>query len=678
MSLDPQAPLDAHGGDAIYEQLLSILAEGSRTQLGLIQETTRELLESADPAQRSLLERVRQGVWELGTLVSDISDLYAYSSGRLNEADSDFDLRVTLEGVRSRLSRTQPQAGWMAISRIRHDVPPLLEGKPARLQDILLGVTAAMVPTWPEGTLRIEVCKSWEREGVIELVFRCEFRPAQPPASEQVESLRSRLAAAGESPVIARHDLRLQLAQRLAIAGGGSLSPGAPEDGALSFELRMPFAMRSVPESAPESGPPLTLHGRRALICDGSESRRSRLAAILGLWGLQTEMCGTSQAVLETLRDAAAQGRPFDIALVDSELQDTDGATMGRLIREDLAYQATRLMMLFGVGLRGDAKLAEDTGYEAYLPRTISIHELREALIVLLKRGGDDSKRAPIVTQHSLADVRLEGVRVLLVSADPVGALVLEAVLRRKGFSVDRIGHVADGAERCEKTRYDFLILDLAQMSEQDVAMATGLRVLLDEHGPTPIAVLVERPDSDENRGLEGLAPNAVFTKPVNLEDICAFCEGSLYPELAAAPVPPRPSRAATVFVVSNAPGEGEPVVFERGCLGEMTMGIESLQLSVVESYLDDMPRRVEAIATAVMAGDVVTAERDVLSARALALAIGAMATAHCLGALGQQLEQRRLEEAQFMLARLRAESEKSLGVLRAEHLSMKQEKPAA
>ncbi|TMQ74189.1 MAG: hypothetical protein E6K81_00915 [Candidatus Eisenbacteria bacterium] len=107
-------------------------------------------------------------------------------------------------------------------------------------------------------------------------------------------------------------------------------------------------------------------------------------------------------------------------------------------------------------------------------------------------------------------------------------------------------------------------------------------------------------------------------------------------------------------------------------------MGDDGLQLSVVETYLEEMPRRVDAISAAVRAGDLAAAGREVRSARAMALTSGAGATARCLDALAELIARRRNEDAQAMLAQLRAESEISLNVLRAAHAGMRQEKRAA
>ena len=170
----------------IYEQLLQILADDSREQLGLIQDATDGLLvAAADSPLKGKLERVHQSVWELNTLINDISNFYAHSAGHLGDEESDFDLRVTLDGVRVRFSRSRPQSDWIALTRVRHDVPTLLRGSPARLQDILLGVAAGVLNSGSPGSLRIEVAKGWERDGRIELIFNCTLHPQQPPTEDE-------------------------------------------------------------------------------------------------------------------------------------------------------------------------------------------------------------------------------------------------------------------------------------------------------------------------------------------------------------------------------------------------------------------------------------------------------------------------------------------------------------
>ncbi len=650
----------------IYEQLLHILADDSRAQLGLIQDTTDGLLQSAgDSPLRDALERVHHGVWELSTLISDISDFYAHSAGRLSEAESDFDLRVTLDGVRSRFSRCRPQSDWIALTKVRHDVPTLLRGRPARLQDILLGAVAGALDTQSPGSLRIDVSKGWERGERVELIFRCVLCPQPPPTPDEIAKFRQVLSPVSDDSPLLRQHLRSELAKRLAHASEGSLEAVATDDGSLAFELKLPFSMRLVTASPPETGPPHPLRGHRVLVVDGTEARRSRTDALTRLWGLQTEAVGSGREALEALRRGVSQGHPFDLALIDAELDDMAGMVLGGLIRLDPAAGGTGLVLRFGVGLRGDGAMAEKVGYDAYLPRSLPIPELREALTVLLQHRGPDHERTPILTQHSLADRQLEGVRILLVGSDPLGVMVLEAVLGRKGIRVERACDLAEAAERCENHRYGLIILDLGQISASDLSIAGGLKALVDERGRTPVVALFEASGLGEAHDLAGFVPDAAFPKPVDLEHICMFCENLLFPHLAGAPPVSAAPGKPQVSVVSNLADLENPTAFEPIWLEETTMGIGTLRLSVIDSYLNEMPGRIEAISAAIYAADMPTAEREVLGARTMALMIGAVATARCLVALTEQVQERRLPEAHAMLSRFRSEADRSLVLLR-------------
>ena len=650
----------------IYERLLHILADDSRVQLGLIQDSTDGLLRSAGNSPlREALERVHHGVWELSTLISDISDFYAHSAGHLVEAESDFDLRVTLDGVRTRFSRCRSQSDWIALIRVRHDVPTLLRGRPARLQDMLLGAAAGALGSRSPGTLRIEVTKGWERDDRVELIFSCVLCHHLPPTPEEVARFREVLAPVSDDGPLLRQHLRARLAMRLAQAGEGSLEAVVSEDGSPGFVLRLPFSMRQVSAAAPEAIGPPALRGHRVLVADGAEERRSRTEALARLWGLRTEAVGSGREALEALRRAIAEGQPFDLALIDAELEDMAGMTLGGLIRLEPAAAATGLVLVFGVGLRGDGAMAEKIGYDAYLPRTLPVPELREALTVLLRRGGRQDEPPPLLTRHSLADRQLEGVRILLVGSDPLGALVLEAVLGRKGFRVERAGDLAGAAERCERHPYELIILDLGQISARDLSIASGLKALVDERGPTTVAALYEASGMGEAHDLSGFVPDAAFPKPVDLEHICLFCEGLLFPHLAGAPARAPAEAKPLVSVVSTLAHDESTTAFEPIWLEEATMGIGTLKLSMIDSYLGEMPGRIERLSAAIHAGDVPTAEREVLGARAMALMIGAVSTARCLVALTEQIQERRLAEALAMLSRFRTEAERSLEHLR-------------
>jgi len=516
------------------------------------------------------------------------------------------------------------------------------------------------------GSLRIDVTKGWEKDDRVELIFNCVLCPQQPPAPEEIEAFQRLLAPPEEDGTLARAQLRTELAKRLVQSSEGSLRAVESDAATLAFELRVPFSMRTVAASGPDPGPPPALRGHRALVVDGSAERRERTVALTALWGLKTQSFASGRDALVAMRKAAAEGEPFDLALIDAELEDMAGMTLGGLIRVESALAGAALVLQFGVGIRGDGALAEKVGYDAYFPRTLPVPELREALALLLQRrqSGQEPGQGPggILTRHSLADRQLEGARILLVGSDPLGALVLEAVLGRKGFRIERANHLTEAAERCEHHHYDLIILDLGQVATSDLSLASGLKALVDERARTPIAALYEASGLGEAHDLAGFIPEASFPKPVDLEHICLFCEGLLFPHLGANPAPA--SHGKPVAVVSSLTFEEGTTPFEPIWLEEATMGIGKLKRSVIDSYLAEMPKRIERISAALYASDLLTAEREVLGARAMALMIGAVSTARCLVALTEQLQEKRLAEAHSMLARFRTEAERSIASL--------------
>ncbi len=648
----------------IYEQLLHILADDSRARLGSIQDATEELLAAAAGSPlREKLARVHHEVWALSTLIHDLSNFYAHSAGRLGDQETDFDLRVTLEGVRSRFSRSRPQSDWIALTKIRHDVPTLLRGQPARLQDILLGATAGILSARSPGSLRIDVTKAWERDQRVELVFRCTLCPQESPTAAEVAAFREALAPAPTDGPLPREHLRTELARRLAAVSEGSLTALADDGATMAFELRLPFSTRSMATSSAASGPLPSLRGHRVLVVDSDAARRADTGALTRLWGLLTEGAANGRDAMHALRLAAEQGRPFDLALIDAELADMAGMMLGRLARLEPPLAATGLVLQFRVGLRGDGARAGEVGFDAYLPRALPAAELRDALAVLVQRRGSDRSDHPLLTRHSLADLQLEGVRILLVGSDPLGTLVLDELLGRKGFRVERVADLDEAAARCEHHAFELIVLDLGVPTANGLALAAAFQALVEERSPTPIAVLYEASGRGEDRDLAGFIPDAAFPKPVDLEHLCEYCEGLLFPHLAME----RAQRLAAPRTADGAApaSDGATPAFEPLWLDAATMGIGSLKRSVIDSYLTEMPGRVDALGAAIASGDPVAAEREVLGARAMALMIGAVSTARCLVALAEHLHERRIPEAQAMMARVRAEAERGLGELR-------------
>jgi CheY-like chemotaxis protein len=61
-----------------------------------------------------------------------------------------------------------------------------------------------------------------------------------------------------------------------------------------------------------------------------------------GSWGMHVECVSNAFRVLECLRMARREGRPYDLAILDHQMPDMDGMELARAIKSDPALAAAR------------------------------------------------------------------------------------------------------------------------------------------------------------------------------------------------------------------------------------------------------------------------------------------------------------------------------------------------
>ena len=91
---------------------------------------------------------------------------------------------------------------------------------------------------------------------------------------------------------------------------------------------------------------------------------------------------------LELLRAAAAQGQPYDIAILDLMMPGMDGFQLAAAIKADPAIADVALVLLPSHGRRGDGERARQVGIAAYLKKPVRQAQLFDCLT-----GGHDAVR---------------------------------------------------------------------------------------------------------------------------------------------------------------------------------------------------------------------------------------------------------------------------------------------
>lgn len=256
---------------------------------------------------------------------------------------------------------------------------------------------------------------------------------------------------------------------------------------------------------------------------DDNETNRRVLAGQLMHAGFEVSLAAGGIEAMSLLHQAAVDGQPFEVALVDHRMHDMDGATLGERINADAKLSQARLVMLTSVDGHGDIHRFAALGFAAYLTKPIRTRELLECLDRVLAH---DSKQwhmqsQPIVTRNTLGVHDANSYRglVLLVEDNAVNQKVAVRFLEHMGCTVRVADNGVEAVRACEETTFDLILMDL-QMPLMDGVTAT-MRIRERETGDgrphAPIVALTANAMASQLERCMEAGMDAFLTKPLEI-----------------------------------------------------------------------------------------------------------------------------------------------------------------
>jgi two-component system sensor histidine kinase/response regulator len=301
---------------------------------------------------------------------------------------------------------------------------------------------------------------------------------------------------------------------------------------------------------------------------------------------------------LHLLRAAAAQGVPYDLAVLDLMMPEMDGLELARTIKCDPGLAAIHLVLLTSYGQRGDTTIAREAGVAAYLTKPVRQSQLFNCLANVINQPmvlgeqsqSSDSPSGPVTRQVPGEEIVMSDKLILLAEDNIVNQKVAIRQLLKLGYRADAVANGCEALEALTRIRYDLVLMD-CQMPEMDGYKATTeIRRREGTSMHTPIVAMTANALQGDREKCIAAGMDDYVSKPVRPEELQKVLE-SLFAKLEN-------NKANQVVDAESTP----PVDLNRFY---QALGREPEEFSeILDLYLDHMPLSLEKLRLAVEAGD--------------------------------------------------------------------------